>query len=379
MMKRILMLVFCLMMLVGCAHASEGDPCAVYGEHRWYLFDQLTPTCTQSGWTIHRCDCGAQSTKAVPVAAHQWQQTGFIPASCEAEGLAFFECQQCHSNKTEVTQRSEHNFNQWLQVSDPTCTTRGLKQRTCWLCGYVDQAEVDTVPHRYSDWVITLPCTDHSMGARMRNCIVCNKLDSQDFYPAGTLHADTDSIEAVKALQTYLTDNGYLNSIIDGDYGKVTQKAVTAYQKEMGFEPTGIAYPQTLEAIFCPDTDPNGQPMSTGRLHAYGEWNIMQAATDHSQGSRRHTCLLCGHTERTLYYPEGSLVPGIASSQDVKELQQALIDLGYLKSIVDGDYGNSTQKGVRNFQRAMGFEETGIAYPQTLNALYAQLDEKKAR
>ena len=44
-------------------------------------------------------------------------------------------------------------------------------------------------------------------------------------------------------------------------------------------------------------------------------------------------------------------MPGAASSQDVKKLQQALIDLGYLKSIVDGDYGNSTQKGFGWFRK----------------------------
>lgn len=56
---------------------------------------------------------------------------------------------------------------------------------------------------------------------------------------------------------------------------------------------------------------------------------------------------------------------------DVRALQQALKDLGYLTGAVDGDFGNKTKKAVEAFQKDMGIKADGIAGRQTLTLLYA--------
>lgn len=56
---------------------------------------------------------------------------------------------------------------------------------------------------------------------------------------------------------------------------------------------------------------------------------------------------------------------------DVKALQQRLIDLYYLDGKADGSYGNNTKAAVEKFQQAIKVEVTGIADPTTQAVLFS--------
>lgn len=57
---------------------------------------------------------------------------------------------------------------------------------------------------------------------------------------------------------------------------------------------------------------------------------------------------------------------------DVKTLQQRLIDLYYLDGKADGSYGNNTKAAVEKFQQAIKVEVTGIADPTTQAVLFSE-------
>lgn len=111
--------------------------------------------------------------------------------------------------------------------------------------------------------------------------------------------------------------------------------------------------------------------------HKYGEWTITEEATDHSKGTRTRTCRVCKKKQTEAYYPEGTLYKDIKGhSDEVKDLQQKLTDLGYLNDKVDGKFGKKTQAAVKAFQKAHGLTADGIAWPQTLSALDAAWNEE---
>ncbi len=56
----------------------------------------------------------------------------------------------------------------------------------------------------------------------------------------------------------------------------------------------------------------------------------------------------------------------------VKQLQQSLIALGYLKDTADGIFGSRTLSAVRTYQRTNGLSADGIAGPATLSAVSAE-------
>jgi N-acetylmuramoyl-L-alanine amidase len=55
--------------------------------------------------------------------------------------------------------------------------------------------------------------------------------------------------------------------------------------------------------------------------------------------------------------------------QEVRQIQTKLKELGLYKGSIDGIYGMSTQKAVRQFQKNCGITADGIAGPQTLKYL----------
>ena len=131
-----------------------------------------------------------------------------------------------------------------------------------------------------------------------------------------------DSSTEVKQMQEALNDLGFDTNGIDGKYGKGTVKAVELFQKAQRLKVDGIAGEQTLTLLF------------------------QKAGSDNA------------------------LRPG-SSGSDVSKLQQALKDLNYAITSVDGKYGSGTQSAVKSFQRKNGLTADGIAGTNTLNLLYS--------
>ena len=65
-----------------------------------------------------------------------------------------------------------------------------------------------------------------------------------------------------------------------------------------------------------------------------------------------------------------SLQRGFTGSDDVREMQKKLKELGYYKGSPDGDFGSGTEDAVIAFQKANGLTADGKAGPKTLEKLY---------
>lgn len=129
-----------------------------------------------------------------------------------------------------------------------------------------------------------------------------------------------DEEEGVKDLQSRLTELGYYNGKISGLYREGTQAAVKAFQEDYGLDPTGEA-----------DSD----------------------------------------TQELMYEAKYRVLERNDSGEDVKRLQQRLIDLKYYNGKVSGNYLEGTTSGIKTFQERNGLEATGKADIATQEALFS--------
>ena len=134
-------------------------------------------------------------------------------------------------------------------IAEASCTAEGSEKVKCSRCGNTTTRTTDKTDHVYGDWQITVPATDCSKGTRSRSCANCGHTISEEFYPEGTLYRDIKDKEAVKELQTWLTDCGYLNDKIDGIFGKKSEQAVKDFQTKAGIAVDGIAWPETAKLL----------------------------------------------------------------------------------------------------------------------------------
>ena len=159
-----------------------------------------------------------------------------------------------------------------------------------------------------------------------------------------------DKGDDVKLVQKRLKELGYYKSSVDGKMGKGTVNALKAFQKAHGLNDDGVAGQATYAVLFSDNalkkgTTPTPQP-----------------------------------TEIPTPAPEVTAAPAASVSwptmrkddtgTDVAQLQEALIQLGYLSGKADGNYGTKTVEAVRAFQKANGLIADGAAGEQTQRVLY---------
>ncbi len=68
-----------------------------------------------------------------------------------------------------------------------------------------------------------------------------------------------------------------------------------------------------------------------------------------------------------------------SKGDDVKKLQERLIELGYLKGTADGEFGQKTKAAVIKYQKENDLEETGIADANFLRSIYSPKLPKNIR
>lgn len=228
---------------------------------------------------------------------HDWEQVDVKLPGCETDGSYTLECRQCGKNKTVVTEKAYGHNKTLMESVAATCTKTGYKRYVCESCGKTIYREIPAAGHKYKDVETLEIATCQQEGSMRTRCTVCNQVG--------------------------------LRTIKKSD-------------------------------------------------HKYGAWTITVAATDHSMGSRTHKCTTCGKYQSEDFYPDGTLYRGMSKNDEVKELQRMLIDLEFLKDKADGIFGKKTEQAVKDYQKWASLDVTGIAYPQTINALGCSWDEKMA-
>ena len=138
-------------------------------------------------------------------------------------------------------------------------------------------------------------------------------------YEEGTLYNGCRG-EEVRELQQALITLGFLKGTTDGVYGNNTENAVRAFQKKYNLNVDGLAGEKTRDLVISKAAAASG--------------SVAQV-----QSSQSDISLSQSYAPSTLYNG--------CRGDDVRQLQQALIDLGFLKGSADGIFGSKTEAAVR--------------------------------
>ncbi len=197
-----------------------------------------------------------------------------------------------------------------------------------------------------------------------------------------------DANLAVSALQENLKLVGALDAggrvlQVDGDYGKSTREAVSAYQQQQQLPATGTADVVTLMALKkhaeAISATPDIQQVAQ-QFQVPGYRNDWMKTNDQGLPAYLQTQ---APVKTVAHPPRDALADGVLKAGDrgpeVARLQESLIQLGindHVKQPIkaDGVFGQDTQRAVQAFQLWHGMEQVnGIADRQTLTAVNTQV------
>lgn len=249
---RIMLGIICAMLLSRTALAESGA-CSYYaeaGDHSWVYLGGEMETCTTDGYYIYECTvCKLQETEYVEAYGHELELIDEEEAGCTGEGYSLYECIECGYCEKHLYIPVKHDFSDQYEIVVPTCIQEGLMLTACDDCGQMSVRRLSKKAHAYGDWSVTVQPTDISMGVRTKVCSVCQDAKDEAFYPDGTLYRDIYSRDEVRNLQSMLTDCGYLDDQIDGEYGPRTESAVKEFQTRKGLNADGIAWPRVRSLL----------------------------------------------------------------------------------------------------------------------------------
>ena len=238
--------------------------------HTYDMVDVKKATCESDGYYIIKCNRCGDTQKEITGRAtgHAWTYVSSQPETCDEKGYDKFVCDFCGEYHYDWWDALGHQWKDSKVLEEATCKKDGSMRTVCEVCGLSGTRKIEK-SHKYDEWTVTEEATDHSKGTRTRTCKRCNKKQTESYYPEGTLYRNIkNQKDAVKELQQLLTDLGFLNDKVDGIFGKKTEAAVKAAQKEYLLSVDGIAWPQTIHTLGVAWDVAFGEPEENGAAFA---------------------------------------------------------------------------------------------------------------
>jgi peptidoglycan hydrolase-like protein with peptidoglycan-binding domain len=155
------------------------------------------------------------------------------------------------------------------------------------------------------------------------------------------------STQQVTELQQGLRDLGYLNTNPTGYFGTLTRDALIKFQRDYRLSADGIANAQALAAVRQVSQDRNASQLATDYL-----------AVNNPSSQNRPT-----NQAARNYLTIGD------SGENVKAVQERLLQIGFFNANPDGYFGENTRAYVYSFQQYSRLNPTGIVDSQTWQAL----------
>ncbi|HAE45625.1 MAG TPA: hypothetical protein DCG37_08560 [Lachnospiraceae bacterium] len=196
--------------------------------HTWGEWEETDKaTCTKEGKSTRTCTiCGETETEVIPVTEHtpgEAKRENVKEASCTEDG-SYDEVVYCSICDAEISRETKtvaknHTWGEWKVTTEPTCTEKGVKTRTCEVCGEEETEEIPAPGHTPKDepemlrdeTFVAPTCTKDGQHVYALFCSVCGEEISREdpeIEPA-LGHTPKDAVEENKVEATCTKDGSY--------------------------------------------------------------------------------------------------------------------------------------------------------------------------
>ncbi len=182
-------------------------------------------TCTTDGVMTYTCSCGETYTEPIIASGHKYVDTVVDP-TCTESGYTLHKCSACgDSYKDTYTLPADHNYISKVTKA-ATCTTSGVRTYLCTECGDTYTETITATGHQYEVRVVA-PTTE-SQGYTEHTCSVCG--DSyRDNYTDKLPYTDITTCTATLSASSYTYDGTAKKPTVTVKNGSTTLKSGTDY------------------------------------------------------------------------------------------------------------------------------------------------------
>lgn len=261
-----------------------------------YVDTEVKSTCTGVGYTSHKCStCGDEYvTNEIPAKGHSYEPI-VIAADCVNAGYTIFICADCGiAYKGDEIPAKGHSYKD--TVIKPTCTEGGHTVHECAVCGetYID-SYTEKLDHNYGETVVAPTCENE--GYTRHECSNCH-----DCYDTNVVPATGHEMKSAVVEATCTSDGFTVSSCTKCGYSSITNETKAYghnYQKAVEIKHTCIQDGCTLNICAnCNGVSKTDGTPATG--HSFGEWGVVNEASENTEGLQTRTCKNCGYTEEKI-------------------------------------------------------------------------------
>ncbi|MBQ3425472.1 MAG: peptidoglycan-binding protein [Clostridia bacterium] len=223
---------------------------------------------------------------------HKWSAWEvYREATCSEKGMRIRSCSVCGVGESKDIKKLDHEYGKWVVEREATCSEEGERYRECKNCGHVQTQAIDRADHTYSRWIVREEATCTEKGEEYRKCEVCGHTQTRaiDRIPHEygtwiTLVEPACTEKGVRVRRCVMCGDRDVEELdmVDHEYGRgtVTREAPCTEEGRRS-RSCAVCGKRETQAI--------------GMLpHEYGRWTVTREATCTRKGRRVRTCLVCG-------------------------------------------------------------------------------------
>lgn len=108
-----------------------------------------------------------------------------MPSSSSSKSSSKSSGRTSSSKSSSSSSGHQHEWADWIVVTEPTCTAYGMEKRECIICGVVQTRSVAPFGHEWGEYNTSIEATCTSSGAATRECLRCHQSESVILPPRG--------------------------------------------------------------------------------------------------------------------------------------------------------------------------------------------------